>query len=99
MDVGTVEQMVTSLGFPIFVCIATGVFLYKMWTRANDQNEKREEKYTTMMMESYAVSKELLATNKELSETNKQLVDGFSNALAEMQGDIKDIKDVVLVSK
>lgn len=99
MDVSVVEGLITGLGFPIFVCLACGFFLYKMWVRVNEQNEKREEKYNDMLLESYAVSRELLATNKELSETNKLLVDGFSLTLAEIQIGIKDISEVVLEKK
>lgn len=99
MDVGTLEGVITNLGFPIAVCIAAGFFIYKMWIRSQEQNEKREEKYTEMLIKSNVISEQLLATNKELSETNKALVEEFSKNMLDIQGDIKDIKSVVLGDK
>lgn len=99
MDVGTLEGIITNLGFPIAVCVAAGFFIYKMWVRSQEQNEKREEKYTEMLIKSNVISKELLETNKELSETNRALVEEFSKNMIDIQVDIRDIKSVVLGDK
>lgn len=82
-------NLVQTLGFPIACVIAMGYFIFIVWNKMQEQNEKREEKlYSTLV--------EVNATNKEISETNKMLVEQFRNDMAKVKDDIEDIKEVIL---
>jgi len=86
MDIIT---MIQTLGFPIACVVACGWFIYKMWTKSTDQNEKREEKL-------YMTLGEVNATNKEISETNRMLVEQFTSDMTQVREDIAEIKEVIL---
>ena len=45
MDVAQmVEHAITTLGFPIVCVVFLGWFIWKIWLRQQEQNEKREDK-------------------------------------------------------
>ena len=83
-NINTVQTLITSLGFPICVCIALGWFIYKAFEKFTAQAEKREEKlYTTL-----AQAQE---TNERLTQTNAE----FVSVLNTYKSDLEDIKEDV----
>ena len=89
MDVNTVQTLITSLGFPICVCIALGWFIYKAFEKFTAQSEKREEKlYTTI-----AQAQE---TNERLTQTNAEFVsvlNTYKSDLEDIKADVSEIKE------
>ena len=81
MDVGTIQSLITSLGFPIVCCVALGWFIYKAFNKFTAQADSREQKL-------YGVIAEAQAQNQKLSETNAQ----FISVLNTYKTDIEDIK-------
>lgn len=67
MDIGAVSTSVSQVGFPIVCVIGLAFFIYKIWQKMSEQ----QEKLTTTLVE-------VNSTNKELSETNKKLVENLS---------------------
>ncbi|MHC1747420.1 MAG: hypothetical protein AB9856_03410 [Cellulosilyticaceae bacterium] len=84
MDVTSTSQAVQTVGFPIVCVLGLAFFIYKIWQKMQDQ----QEKLTATLVE-------VNATNKELSETNRKLVEQFTNDLAAIKEDMKDIKEAV----
>lgn len=88
MDVNTIQTLITSLGFPICVCVALGWFIYKAFEKFTAQSERREEKlYTTI-----AQAQE---TNEKLSKTNAEFVavlNTYKSDLDEIKSDVSEIK-------
>lgn len=83
-NINTIQTIITSLGFPICVCIALGWFIYKAFEKFTSQAEKREEKlYTTI-----AQAQE---TNEKLTQTNAE----FVSVLNTYKSDLDDIKEDV----
>ena len=81
MDVGTIQSLITSLGFPIVCCVALGWFIYKAFNKFTAQADSREQKL-------YGVIAEAQAQNQKLSDTNAQ----FINILSTYREDLDDIK-------
>ena len=88
MNVNTIQTLITSLGFPICVCVALGWFIYKAFEKFTAQAEKREEKlYTTI-----AQAQE---TNERLTQTNAEFVsvlNTYKSDLDEIKSDVSEIK-------
>lgn len=78
----SVEQMISSVGFPIFCCIVLGFFIYQAFQKITTQNAQREERL-------YAMISECQATNEKLTQTNAE----FVGVLNIYQSDINEIKE------
>lgn len=81
MDLNTIQTLITTLGFPICVCVALGWFIYKAFEKFTAQSEKREEKL-------YTVIAQAQATNEKLTQTNAE----FLSVLGTYKSDLEDIK-------
>lgn len=88
MDLNTVQTAISTLGFPIVMVIALGWFIWKLWTKSQEQNEKREDKL-------YQVIEKAQEQNEELSDTNSQ----FIKVLTDYKTDLETIKNDVAVIK
>lgn len=89
MDVNTAQTLITSVGFPICVCLALGWFIYKIFEKFTANAEKREEKL-------YSFIAEAQATNEKLLETNAGFVgilDTYKTDLVTIKNDVAVIKD------
>ena len=89
MDVNTIQTLITSLGFPICVCIALSWFIYKAFEKFTAQSEKREEKL-------YTVISQAQETNERLSNTNAEFVsvlNTYKSDLEDIKADVSEIKE------
>ena len=89
MDVNTIQTLITSLGFPICVCVALGWFIYKAFEKFTSQAEKREEKL-------YTVIAQAQETNERLSKTNSEFVtvlNTYKSDLDDIKADVSEIKE------
>ena len=78
-----IAEMVSTLGFPIVICIALCYFIYKLW----QQSVTREEKLMTEITENRLV-------NEKAVETIAKFAERFSH----IEEDVTEIKnDVVLI--
>jgi len=81
MDIGTIQSLITTVGFPIVCVIALGWFIYKAFEKFTSQADAREQKL-------YGVISEAQQQNEKLSDTNAQ----FISVLNTYKTDIEDIK-------
>ena len=89
MDINTIQTLITTLGFPICVCVALGWFIYKAFEKFTAQSEKREEKL-------YTVIAQAQETNERLSKTNAEFVavlNTYKSDLDEIKADVTEIKE------
>ena len=77
MDITMFVELISTVGFPIALVLAMGIFIYKIYT----QSVKREE----ALMEEIRVNRE---TNTKAIETIAQ----YSERLEVIQTDINEIK-------
>ena len=83
MDATLITELIASLGFPIFMVLALGIFVYKLW----QQSVKREEKLMNEITENRLV-------NAKAIETIAQFGERFTH----IEGDVAEIKsDIVLI--
>lgn len=91
MDLNIIQQIITTLGFPIFCVIAMGLFISKLWNKSQEQNEKREEKL-------YEVISKAQIQNEQLSNTNAEFVkvlNEYKTDLETIKTDVADIKQQI----
>ena len=89
MDINTIQTLITTLGFPICVCVALGWFIYKAFEKFTAQSEKREEKL-------YTVIAQAQETNERLSNTKAEFVsvlNTYKSDLDEIKADVSEIKE------
>lgn len=92
MDLNTVQTAITSLGFPIVCVLAMGWFIWKLWNKSQDQNEKREEKLYSVIAVAQTQNEKLSQTNAEfvtVLNTYKQDLDTIKDDVAEIKQQIK----------
>ena len=91
MDINKIQTLITTLGFPICVCVALGWFIYKAFEKFTSQSEKREEKL-------YTVIAQAQETNERLSQTNAEFVsvlNTYKSDLDEIKSDVSEIKQTM----
>ena len=79
-----ITQLIESFGFPIFVCIASGYGLYKMWNQMVSENTIREER-NYKVLEKFSISIEKFA----------DVLEGYNKKLSGIEDDVKEIKVIV----
>ena len=80
MELTTLIELISTLGFPIVCVLALGIFVYKLW----QQSVKREEK----LMEE-------ITENRRINTKFAEIIAGYDITLSEIKSDVKDIKDTL----
>lgn len=83
MEVSVFIELITSLGFPIAVCIALGIFVYKLWKQSVTREERLMEEITE---------------NRVINTKFSEIIAQYEITLGEIKVDIKDIKDTLNIS-
>lgn len=92
MDLNSVFQQTV---FPVFACIALGIFIYTVYKDFRDTTTKREEKYIEI------INNTNLMLNK-CNETNAKFVEQLETMQASMktiEDDVDDIKEYLDLNK
>lgn len=85
MDITVITELITSLGFPIALVVSMGYFIFRLWKRSVE----REERLLTEITENRLV-------NEKAIETIAQFAERFTHIetdVAEIKNDIVLIKD------
>lgn len=77
MDLTVFIELISSLGFPIAVVIAMGLFIYKLYKAS----EAREEKLMNEIAENRKINADAIAT-----------IGRYADSLTTIEQDIKEIK-------
>lgn len=89
MDVGTIQTLISTLGFPIVCVLFLGWFIWKIWTKQQDQNEKREDKLYSVVADAQATNEKLVKTNAEFVE----VLHSYKSDLDDIKNDVSEIKE------
>lgn len=87
-----VEHAITTLGFPIVCVVFLGWFVWKIWLRQQEQNEKREEKLYACITEAENLNKQLIETNSEFME----VLTDYRSDLDEIKQNVNEIKNTII---
>ena len=92
MDVAQmIEHAITTLGFPIVCVVFLGWFIWKIWLRQQEQNERREEKLYACITEAENLNKQLIETNSEFME----VLTDYRSDLDEIKQNVNEIKNTI----
>lgn len=83
MEAATLIELIPTLGFPIVMVIALGVFVYKLW----QQSVVREEKLMAEITE-----------NRIINTKFAEIIGQYEITLGEIRNDVKDIKDTLNIN-
>lgn len=84
MEVKTLSDLITSVGFPIVVCLGMGFFIWQIYK----QSVTREDKL-------YTINDECRAINAKAIET----IATYAEKLDTIQHDVKEIKEDLTLIK
>lgn len=100
MDVSTITQLITTLGFPIVCVIGLGWFIYKIYNDTTRQSAENMEKVQARCKER---EEKLYTEIKENREVNAQAIATialYADRLDAIQTDVSEIKiDIVKLSE
>ena len=88
MNLEVIQTAISTLGFPIVITIALMWFVWKLWNKTQEQNDKRE-------MRLYEVIATAQVQNDTLSKTNEKFVlvlNTYKEDLKSIKDDVADIK-------
>lgn len=97
MDITTVTQLISNVGFPIACVIGLGWFLYQVFQKTTDENAKNMEKVQQRCKER---EEKLYAEIKENREVNAKAIETiarYAEKLDTIQNDINEIKTDITV--
>lgn len=84
-------NVISTVGFPIAMVIALAYFLFLIWKKSTEQNEKREEKLYEALATAHS-------NNEKLVEANRGFVavlETYKTDITEIKHDIVEIKHIV----
>lgn len=84
MDLSVFIELIGTLGFPIAVCIALGIFVFILWK----QSAEREK---TLMAEVIA--------NRQVNEKFAAIIAQHEVQLEEIKTDVRDIKEHITFNR
>lgn len=84
MDIAMITELITTLGFPIAAVIAMGCFIYKIYKKS----EEREEKLMAEIAENRVINAEAIAT-----------IGKYAASIDIIKEDIKEIKTDLSIIK
>lgn len=85
----SIQNAISTFGFPITCVIFLGWFIWKLWIRQQEQNEKREEKLYTFITDAQTVNEKLTQTNADFVT----VLNTYRADLDEIKSDVTEIKD------
>lgn len=85
MEVGVILEVISTVGFPIAVAIALGLFVFRIYKRS----EQREDELRKEIIENQNINKEAIKT-----------LALYAERLGVIEEDIKEVKqDVLIISE
>ena len=83
MELGVILEVISTVGFPIAVCLALGFFVWTIYK----QSVVREEKLMTEITE-----------NRLVNQKFAEIIAGYEITLGEIKEDVKDIKTTLQIN-
>jgi hypothetical protein len=89
MDINTIQQLITNVGFPIVCVLGLAWFVYTAFTKIMTQSTAREEKLYSIVSDAQETNKTLLKTNSEFVE----VLNAYKTDLEAIKSDVTEIKE------
>lgn len=92
MDLNSIVQLITTLGFPIVCVIAMAWFIYKFYNDGQKQNAENMEKVQERCKEREEKLYVEIKENREVNAKAIETIAHYAEKLDIIQQDVKDIK-------
>ena len=92
MDLNSIVQLITTLGFPIVCVIAMAWFIYKFYNDGQKQNAENMEKVQERCKEREEKLYAEIRENREVNAKAIETIAHYAEKLDIIQQDVKDIK-------
>lgn len=83
MELATITELISAIGFPIVVCLALGFFIWNIYKQSVVREEKLMEEITE---------------NRLINQKFAEIIAGYDVRLSGIENDVKDIKETLLNS-
>lgn len=80
MELSVIMELIGTLGFPIAMVIALGLFIYKLWRQSVDRENKLLDEITE---------------NRNINQKFAEIIAHYEIKLDEIKADVKEIKDTL----
>lgn len=92
MDANAINQLISTVGFPIVSCIALAYFIYKAFEKITNSNSSREERLYDIIGKGQAE----LVKMQEINEGFVKVLETYSKDYQELKLDVEEIKKKVM---
>lgn len=79
-----INNLINSFGFPITACCVMGIFIYKMWQKNNDTNER-----------TLSALDKVTDTNNKLVLTNQSLIQNMDSKINVIENKVDEIAEKI----
>lgn len=99
MDLGTVLELISTVGFPIALVLVLGVFIYKIYTDQQANNKANMEQVQNRCKEREEKLYAEIKANREVNAQAIATISLYAEKLNAIQEDVAEIKkDVIILS-
>lgn len=100
MDVGTITQLITTLGFPIVAVIAMAWFIYQIYQKTTEDNAVNMEKVQARCQEREDKLYQEIKENREVNAKAIETIAKYAEKLEVIQTDVNEIKtDITIITQ
>ena len=99
MDISTVVELITTLGFPIACVIALSVFIFYVYRKQTEESAANMKKVQERCKEREDKLYQEIALNREINGKAIETIALYAERLNSIEDNVEDIKSDVLIIK
>lgn len=97
MDLAAISSLISTVGFPIAAAIAMAWFIYQVFKKTTEQQEKNMEKVQARCKEREDILYKEIDKNRKINEKAIETIAHYAEKLDTIQSDINEIKTDITV--
>lgn len=99
MEVATILEVISTVGFPIALCLALGWFIYKIYNDTTKQNKENMAAVQARCKEREEKLYNQLEKQNEINGRFAEIIAQYDFKIEEIREDVKEIKSDVMTIK
>lgn len=92
MDLGTVMELISTVGFPIAIAVVLGAFIFKIYNDEQKRNKENMEQVQARCKEREEKLYEEIKANREVIAEAVATISLYADSIKTIQHDIDEIK-------
>lgn len=98
MDIATITSLISTVGFPIAAAIAMAWFIYQVFKKTTEQQDRNMEKVQARCKEREEKLYQEIEKNRKVNEKAIETIAHYAEKLDTIQNDISEIKtDITII--